>query len=115
MKDWEKPFNFGYWFGFFFGVVASLACYFLLFNNDACAQTSWENNPMNFKNSPYNFDNSQYNYKNSPYNWDNSPYNIDSKSGIYNNQGKRIGYEVETSQGTHNFFDNNGDRIGYKQ
>jgi 4-amino-4-deoxy-L-arabinose transferase-like glycosyltransferase len=112
MKDWEKPFNFGYWFGVLVGVLASLALYLLLPNN-ACAQTSWENNPLNYKNSPYNFDNSQYNYKNSQYNWENSPYNLDSKSSLYSNDGSRIGYEVQNSQGTRNIYDNNGNRVGY--
>ena len=112
MKDWEKPFNFGYWFGVLVGVLASLALYLLLPNN-ACAQTSWENNPLNYKNSPYNYDNSQYNYKNSPYNWENSPYNLDSKSSLYSNDGSRIGYEVQNSQGTRNIYDNNGNRVGY--
>jgi hypothetical protein len=112
MKDWEKPFNFGYWFGVLVGILASLAFYLLL-PNDACAQTSWENNPLNYKNSPYNYDNSQYNYKNSPYNWENSPYNLDSKSSLYSNDGSRIGYEVQNSQGTRNIYDNNGNRVGY--
>jgi len=114
MKDWEKPFNFGYWFGVLVGVLASLALYLLL-PNDACAQTNWENNPLNYKNSPYNYDNSPYNYKNSQYNWQNSPYNLDSKNGIYNNQGNRIGYEVQNSQGTRNVYDNNGNRVGYQR
>ena len=112
MKDWEKPFNFGYWFGVLVGVLASLALYFLL-PNDACAQTSWENNPLNYKNSTYNYENSPYNYKNSPYNWENSPYNLNSKSSIYSNDGSRIGYEVQNSQGTRNIYDNNGNRVGY--
>jgi len=112
MKDWEKPFNFGYWFGVLVGLLASLALYLLL-PNDACAQTSWENNPLNYKNSPYNYDNSQYNYKNSPYNWENSSYNPNSKSGIYSNDGSRIGYEVQNDQGTRNIYDNNGNRVGY--
>jgi 4-amino-4-deoxy-L-arabinose transferase-like glycosyltransferase len=112
MKDWEKPFNFGYWFGVLVGLLASLALYLLL-PNDACAQTGWENNPLNYKNSPYNYDNSQYNHKNSQYNWENSSYNLDSKNGIYNNQGNRIGYEVQNDQGTRNIYDNNGNRVGY--
>jgi len=79
----------------------------------ACAQTSFENNPLNYKNSPYNFENSQYDYRNSQYNWANSPYNMDSERGIYTNQGERIGYEVQSGQGTRNIYDNNGNRLGY--
>lgn len=109
MKDW--------FMGLIAGLLVAIAilCFMLLMSSQACAQTSWENNPLNYRNSPYNFDNSQYNYKNSQYNWDNSPYNLDSKTSIYNNQGNRIGYEVENAQGTRNIYDNNGNRIGYKQ
>lgn len=89
---------------------------FVLASNSACAQVvNWANNPLNYKNSPYNFDNSQYDYRNSQYNWANSPYNLDSKSGIYNEQGERIGYEVKNAQGSRNFFDNESNRIGYQQ
>lgn len=77
------------------------------------AQTLWDNNPYNFKNSEYNYENSQYNYRNSPYNWENSEYNMNSKNGIYNNEGERIGYETRSREGTRNLYDNNGNRIGY--
>ena len=109
MKDWIM--------GLIAGLLVSVAIlsFMALIATKACAQTSWENNPLNYKNSPYNFDNSQYNYKNSQYNWENSPYNLDSKSGIYNNEGNRIGYEVRNSQGTRNIYDNNGNRIGYQR
>jgi len=113
MKDWER----GYWAGSLIGIVASVVgvAVFALASKSACAQTSWENNPLNYKNSPYNYDNSQYNYKNSQYNWDNSPYNLDSKSGIYSTDGTRVGYEVQNSQGTRNFYDVEGDRLGYQR
>jgi hypothetical protein len=109
MKDWIM--------GLVAGLLASVSIFsfMLLVSTQVCAQTSWENNPLNYKNSLYNFDNSQYNYKNSPYNWENSPYNIDSKNGIFNNQGDRIGYEVKSDQGTRNIYDNNGNRIGYQR
>jgi hypothetical protein len=110
MKDWEK----GYWLGVLAGSVGiGLLAGVLFYAHPVCAQTSWENNPLNYKNSPYNYDNSQYNYKNSQYNWENSPYNMDSKSGIYSNDGSRIGYEVQNGQGTRNIYDNNGNRVGY--
>jgi len=109
MKDWIM--------GLIAGLLVSVAIlsFMALIATKACAQTSWENNPLNYKNSPYNFDNSQYNYKNSQYNWENSPYNLDSKNGIYNNEGNRIGYEVRNSQGTRNIHDNNGNRVGYQR
>jgi hypothetical protein len=111
MKDLEK----GYWMGSCVGIAGSVigVIVFVLASKSACAQTSFENNPMNFKNSQYNFDNSQYDYRNSKYNWDNSSYNMDSKSGIYSNDGSRIGYEVQNLQGTRNIYDNNGNRVGY--
>jgi len=107
MKDWIM--------GVVAGLLVSIAIitFMLLMSTQVCAQTSWENNPLNYKNSPYNYDNSSYNYKNSQYNWENSPYNPDSKNGIYSNDGSRIGYEVQNGQGTRNIYDNNGNRVGY--
>jgi len=112
MKDWEK----GYWIGVVAGGIGvglsvSLVCY----TYPACAQTSWQNNPLNYKNSPYNYDNSQYNYKNSQYNWENNSYNLDSRTGIYTLDGNRVGYEVQNVQGTRNIYDLDGERIGYLQ
>jgi hypothetical protein len=111
MKDWEK----GYWMGSLIGIVGSVVgvIIFALASKSACAQTSWENNPLNYKNSPYNYDNSPYNYKNSQYNWENNPYNLDSKSSVYSNDGSRIGYEVQNPQGTRNIYDLDGNRVGY--
>jgi len=60
-----------------------------------------------------NLDNSPYNMRNSPYNMDNSQYNINSKNGVYDNSGNRIGYEVKAPSGVTNYFDNSGNRIGY--
>lgn len=113
MKDWEK----GYWMGSFIGIAGSVVgvIVFALASKPACAQTSWENNPLNYKNSPYNYDNSQYNYRNSQYNWENNSYNLDSRSGIYNDQGNRVAYEVQNVQGTRNFYDINGNRLGYQR
>jgi uncharacterized protein YxeA len=77
------------------------------------AQNSWDNSPFNWNNSQYNYDNSSYNYKNSQYNWDNNQFNTNSKNGVYDNNGNRVGYETRSDQGTRNIFDNNGNRIGY--
>lgn len=68
--------------------------------------TSWENSPMNYQNSPMN-------YENSPMNYNNSPMNYNSNNGVYDNSGKRIGYEVTAPSGVTNVFDSNGNRIGY--
>ena len=67
----------------------------------------------NLDNSPYNMQNSPYNMENSPYNMDNSAYNANSKNGVYDNTGNRIGYEVKAPSGVTNYFDNSGNRIGY--
>lgn len=78
----------------------------------ALAQQRWENDPNNWKNSTDNYQNSPDNYRNSPYNWVNSADNYFNRDGIYNNQGDRIGYEKEGS--TRNYFDNEGNRKGYR-
>lgn len=70
--------------------------------------------PFNYQNSEFNYDNSPYNYRNSPYNYDNSPYNTRSHNGVFDNTGKRIGYEVQAPSGVTNIFDNQGNRIGYQ-
>ena len=75
--------------------------------------TSWENSPLNYQNSPLNYENSPMNYNNSPMNYQNSPMNYNSNNGVYDNSGKRIGYEVTAPSGVTNVFDNNGNRIGY--
>ena len=60
-----------------------------------------------------NLDNSPYNMRNSPYNMENSAYNASAKSGVFDNSGNRIGYEVKAPSGVTNYFDNSGNRIGY--
>ncbi|QWE07914.1 hypothetical protein [Polynucleobacter ibericus] len=72
-----------------------------------------ENSPYNMENSQFNMENSPYNMRNSPYNMDNSQYNVNSKNGVYDNTGNRIGYEVKAPSGVTNYFDNSGNRIGY--
>ena len=46
-------------------------------------------------------------------NYQNSQMNYNSNNGVYDNSGKRIGYEVTAPSGVTNVFDNNGNRIGY--
>jgi len=60
-----------------------------------------------------NFDGSPFNMRNSPYNLNNSAYNANSNSGIYDNFGNRIGYEVKAPSGVTNYFHNTGNRISY--
>ena len=75
--------------------------------------TNFDNSPYNMQNSAFNMDNSPYNMRNSPYNMENSQYNLNSKNGVYDNSGNRIGYEVQAPSGVTNIFDNQGNRIGY--
>jgi hypothetical protein len=77
------------------------------------AQTLWDNNPYNYANNEYNYANTQYDYRNSQLRWENNEFNLTSHSGIYSNVGERIGYEVTNKENTRNFFDGNGNRIGY--
>lgn len=67
--------------------------------------------------SPLNPINSELNPNNSPLNPLNSPLNPNnsalSNNGIFDNSGKRIGYEVQAPSGVINYFDNSGKRIGY--
>ena len=74
---------------------------------------NWDNSPANWNNSQANWDNSPANWNNSPSNWNNSQNNWNSNNGVYDNQGRRLGYEVQAPSGVTNVFDNNGNRIGY--
>lgn len=88
---------------------------FVLFafgSGNTLAEYTWEASPYNYNNSEYNYENSPYNYENSPYNYENS--RIGSDRAVFDNNGRRIGYEVENSKGVVNIFDNDGRRIGYK-
>ena len=55
------------------------------------------------------------NYQNSPYNWKNNENNINSRTGVYDNSGNRVGYETIAPSGTKNYYDNSGNRIGYSR
>ncbi len=84
-----------------------------LFTRSAVAQTNWQNSPLNYQNSELNFNNSPLNYNNSPLNYQNSPLNYNATNGVFDNNGNRLGYEVQAPTGVTNLFDNNGNRIGY--
>jgi hypothetical protein len=85
-----------------------------LYSGVASAQvTNWDNSPMNFKNSDMNWNNSSSNFKNSPYNWETSEYNFNTKAGVYDNSGNRLGYETMNKDGVLNYYDNSGNRTAY--
>ena len=86
----------------------------VLFARSAVAQVvPFGASAYNFENSPNNFNNSLYNFNNSTYNFNNSPNNFNATNGVYDNNGNRLGYEVQAPTGVTNLFDNNGNRIGY--
>jgi len=96
-------------------LTATIVISILLFGTvDLMAQAAnWDNSPANWSNSQANWDNSPSNWNNSPSNWNNSPSNWNSTNGVYDNQGRRTGYEVQSPSGVTNIFDSNGNRVGY--
>jgi hypothetical protein len=96
-----------------FAILLGLLIEFVMFTHQAKAQTPWQDSPYNWKNSDYNPQNSQYSYSNSPYNPKNSEFNYNSPNGVYDNAGNRVGYVVESKEGVRNYFNNNGERVGY--
>ena len=87
----------------------------LILARSALAQqaNNWNTSPNNWNNSVNNWDNSSNNWNNSPNNWNNSPNNWNSNNGVYDNSGRRIGYETQSPSGVTNVYDNQGNRIGY--
>jgi hypothetical protein len=78
------------------------------------SQQNWANSPQNWQNNPQNWDNSPQNWKNNPQNWQNNPNNFHSTNGIYDSDGRRIGYAVPKANGGVNYFNNDGSRRGYQ-
>jgi hypothetical protein len=46
-------------------------------------------------------------------NWDSNLGNWNATNGVYDNQGKRLEYQVPTPTGLINILNNNSNRIGY--
>jgi hypothetical protein len=76
--------------------------------------TPYQASPYNYNNSEFNYNNSPYNYNNSPYNYNNSEFNTNSPNRIYDNNGNATGYSTQTPSGVTNYFDFEGNRLGYK-
>ena len=97
------------------GKLVTAFAILLLYDSVAKAQylQNFNNSPNNFNNSPYNFNNSPYNFNNSPNNFNNSPNNFGATNGIYSTDGVRQGYTVPRPDGGINYFDNNGNHLGY--
>ena len=91
------------------------------------ATLPYDLSPSNYKNSSSKYENSESNYKNSSSNYENSESNYKNSSSNYENgeSGHRrlilkkegsyyfIGYYVMASNGTTNYFSQNGKRIFY--
>ena len=80
---------------------------------DPAAAQSWETNPANWANNPANWDNNPANWDNNPANWDNNPSNFSRKNGLYDTDGNSIGYYTTTPAGVTNFWNDDGERLGY--
>lgn len=89
------------------------SAFILLCISHAVLAQTWNTNPNNWDNNPNNWNNNPNNWVNNPNNWANDPNNIQSKNGVYDNGGNRIGYSVQSPSGVVNIFDNAGNRIGY--
>lgn len=74
---------------------------------------NWNNNPNNWNNNINNWDNNPNNWSNNPNNWNNSPNNYNATNGVYDSQGNRQGYQTQSPSGVVNYYNNNGNRIGY--
>jgi uncharacterized membrane protein len=96
-----------------FTVVIVVFFLFCVLVRCTVAQTLWENSPYNYANNEYVYANTQYDYRNNPLNWENNEFNVTARHGVYTNAGERAGYEVLHPDGTRNFFDGDGNRIGY--
>lgn len=81
-------------------------------NSNVISEDSWVASPRNWNNSKYNYDNSKFNFTNSPRNYANRESNP-SRVNIVNLFGVVIGYVVKKPDGGLNYFDNEGNRIGY--
>lgn len=116
MKDTQKAYWQGYWAGSLIGVLACIVgLYIGTYSRPACSQVpNWDSSPLNYKNSELNYNNSPYKWDNSPYKFDNSPYDYNSRTGVYTNSGDRLGYETISPSGVQNYFDDNGNRRGYR-
>ena len=97
------------------GIIACVVgLYIGTYARPACSQVqSWEVSPQNWRNSEQNWDNNPQKWENSPQNWKNNYNNYNSKDGVYDNIGNRIGYETMSPSGVKNYYDNNGNREGY--
>lgn len=80
--------------------------------SSAAAEVPWEASPYNWPNSPYNFENSPNNFANSIKNFQNAEGRR-GRLNIVNSLGVVTGYAIVKRDGGINYFDSDGDRIGY--
>jgi hypothetical protein len=72
----------------------------------------WEASPFNWRNSRYNYENSELNFSNSAKNFQNAE-GTRGRLNIVNILGVVIGYAKVKADGSINYFDSDGTRIGY--
>jgi hypothetical protein len=96
---------------FFKFILFSLS---LILSTGNASASDYNSSPNNYNNSPNNYDNSPNNYNNSPNNYENSPNKYGNKRIIRDNDGNPSGYAVPKSDGGINYFDMDGNRIGYQ-
>ena len=75
---------------------------------------AWGSNPSAWENNQANWENNKSNWQNSPNNPENRPNPFIKNNTTYDNQGKPNGYTVEKKDGGVNYFDQNGNRKGYR-
>lgn len=74
----------------------------------------WQDSPINPRNSTVNPENTSIYWRNNPVNPANSPIFPNNPRTIRDNDGNAVGYAVPKAGGGVNYFDYNGNRIGYE-
>ncbi len=79
-------------------------------NNYSNSPNNYSNSPNNYSNSPNNYSNSPNNYSNSPNNYSNGPSGLNR---LVTKENYFVGYYVKKDNNMINFFNLNGERLGY--
>ena len=93
--------------------VKSFLIFGFVLGSTSLHSQDYRSSPNNYQNSSNNYENRSENYNNSPNNYDNSPKKYGNDRIIRDNHGNPQAYAVPKNDGGVNFFDMNGNRIGY--